>query len=123
MDLIKDAVRRWPMHRSSSPTLSLGAASVLARTRFSPQKNKSSKQTIEIICVRDVGEWNARSAAMRRVLRIFCHLSLASMRFHSPLRVIILAWVNDREGHSAHGRATHAYRVFAGRLDKRNPRD
>jgi toxin YhaV len=44
-------------------------------------------------------------------------------RFHSPSRVIVLAWVNDSQSLRSYGSATDAYAVFGYMLDEGNPPD
>ncbi|MDP2957484.1 MAG: type II toxin-antitoxin system YhaV family toxin [Longimicrobiales bacterium] len=44
-------------------------------------------------------------------------------RFHSPAKVIVLAWVNDEETLRTYGRKPDAYQVFSGMLESGNPPD
>ncbi len=44
-------------------------------------------------------------------------------RYHSSLRIIVLAWVNDRESLRTRGSSNDAYAVFARMLASGNPPD
>lgn len=44
-------------------------------------------------------------------------------RYHSALRIIVLAWVNDRDSLRTRGSRTDAYTVFAQMLASGNPPD
>lgn len=42
-------------------------------------------------------------------------------RFHSPSKIIVLAWVNDADSLRTYGSKSDAYAVFASMLDSGNP--
>lgn len=44
-------------------------------------------------------------------------------RYHSSARLIVLAWINDRESLRTYGSPTDAYRLFGKMLDAGNPPD